>query len=274
MTEMSSNDGINPVLCDIAGNIAVVRMTSERTRNAMSPALLEGLNLALDEIETRLDDVRCVVLTGADRAFCAGADLGAGDGAEMFDDDGQLDLGIAMDRTYHPLLHRLRDLHCPLITAVNGVAAGGGMSLALMGDLVVAAESASFVQSFRHIGLAPDMGATFLLPRLVGFGRALELSLLGDRLDAATALDWGLINRVYPAIDLMAETMALALRLASGPTVALKLTRDAYWQSFESSHEEQLDFERESQRALGRTADFGIGVTGFLKKETPRFRGC
>lgn len=270
---MSTEEGIDPVQWEITDDIAVVTMTSETTRNAMSRELLAGLNAALDEVESRPDEVRCVVLTGTGEGFCAGANIAVGDGADMLDDDGQFDLGIGLDRIYHPLLQRLRTLHCPFITAVNGVAAGGGMSLALMGDLVIAAESAYFVQSFRHIGLAPDMGATFLLPRLVGFGRAMELSLLGDRLDAATALDWGLINGVYPAADLMTETMALAVRLASGPTIALKLTRDAYWQSFESSHDEQLAFERENQRALGRTADFAAGVAGFLKKETPRFRG-
>ncbi len=270
---MTHGDGTTPVRSEIADDIAVVTMTSEKTRNAMSPALLAGLNGALDEIEARADEVRCVVLTGTGDGFCAGADLGAGDGAEMFDSEGQLDLGIAMDRTYHPLLHRLRALHCPLVTAVNGVAAGGGMSLALMGDLVVAAERAYFLQSFRHIGLAPDMGATFLLPRLIGFGRALELSLLGDRLDAATALDWGLINRVFADAEFMSEAMALATRLASGPTIALRCTRDAYGRSYESAFDEQLELERENQRLLGRTSDFGEGVSGFLKKKAPRFTG-
>jgi 2-(1,2-epoxy-1,2-dihydrophenyl)acetyl-CoA isomerase len=117
------------------------------------------------------------------------------------------------------------------------------------------------------------MGATFLLPRLIGFGRAMELSLLGDRLDAATALEWGLVNRVYRDADLMAETLALAARLATGPTVALRLTRDAYWHSVESTYDQQLTFERDNQRTLGRTADFAAGVAGFLKKQTPTFRG-
>jgi 2-(1,2-epoxy-1,2-dihydrophenyl)acetyl-CoA isomerase len=258
---------------DVADDVAVVRMTNGERRNALSPAMLAGLDAALDGIDARADEVRCVVLTGTGDGFCAGADLAAGDGADLLDDDGRLDLGVSLDRTYHPLLRRLRALHCPLVTAVNGVAAGGGMSLALMGDLVVAAESAYFVQSFRHIGLAPDMGATFLLPRLVGFGRAMELSLLGDRLDAATALDWGLVNRVYPDAVLTTETAALAARLAAGPTVALRLTRDAYWHSFESSHEEQLALERENQRELGGSADFAAGVGAFLDKGTPRFEG-
>jgi len=262
-----------PVRLEVADDVAVVTMTSGETRNALSPALLAGLDAVLDEIGSRETEVRCVVLTGTGDGFCAGADLAGGDGSDLLDEDGRLDLGVGLDRTYHPLLRRLRGLHCPLVTAVNGVAAGGGMSLALMGDLVTASESAYFVQAFRHIGLAPDMGATFLLPRLVGFGRAMELSLLGDRLDAATALEWGLVNRVHSDDDLMPETMALAARLASGPTVALRLTRDAYWQSFESGYEQQLAVERANQRTLGRTADFVAGVTGFLKKQAPRFEG-
>jgi 2-(1,2-epoxy-1,2-dihydrophenyl)acetyl-CoA isomerase len=186
---------------------------------------------------------------------------------------GQLDLGLGLDRTYHPLLRQLRDLHCPFVTSVNGVAAGGGMSLALMGDLVIAAESAYFLQAFRNIGLAPDMGATFLLPRLVGFGRAMELSLLGERLDAATAYEWGLVNRLCSDAELAGETMSVASRLASGPTVALRLTRAAYWKSLDSTYEQQLAIERENQRVLGGTADFAAGVRGFLKKQAPRFEG-
>lgn len=262
-----------PVDLTVDDRIAVITMTSAASRNALSPALLAGLNDALDEIDTSRHDVRCVVLTGTGDGFCAGADLAAGDGADLLDDHGQLDLGIALDRTYHPLLYRLRELHCPFVTAVNGVAAGGGMSLALMGDLVVAAESATFLQAFRHIGLSPDMGATFLLPRLVGFGRAMELSLLGERLDARTALEWGLVNRVTADDELMAETMAIASRLATGPTVALRLTRDAMWRSVESTYEQQLAIERENQRTLGLTADFAAGVRGFLKKQPPRFEG-
>lgn len=266
-----------PVDLAIDDQIAVITMTAAASRNALSPALLAGLNGALDEIGGHADGtddpVRCVVLTGTGDGFCAGADLSAGDGADLLDDDGQLDLGIGLDRTYHPLLHRLRDLHCPFVTAVNGVAAGGGMSLALMGDLVLAAESATFLQAFRHIGLSPDMGATFLLPRLVGFGRAMELSLLGERLDALTALDWGLVNRVTADDELMDRTMEIASTLATGPTVALRRTREAMWRSVESTYEQQLAFERENQRALGHTSDFMAGVRGFLKKEPARFEG-
>ncbi|MDX2380635.1 MAG: enoyl-CoA hydratase-related protein [Acidimicrobiia bacterium] len=277
MTDSPEKSRVSPVDLTIDDEIAVITMTAGASRNALSPALLAGLNQALDKIETSADEpddlVRCVVLTGTGDGFCAGADLSAGDGADLLDDDGQLDLGIGLDRTYHPLLLRLRDLHCPFVTAVNGVAAGGGMSLALMGDIVLAAESATFLQAFRHIGLSPDMGATFLLPRLVGFGRAMELSLLGERLDAATALDWGLVNRVTTDDELMERTMEIASTLATGPTVALRRTREAMWHSVESTYEQQLAVERENQRALGNTSDFVAGVRGFLKKEPARFEG-
>ena len=270
---MTESETSNPVQYDVTDEIAVVTMADAARRNALSPALLAGLDAALDDIESRAEEVRCVVLTGTGDGFCAGADLAAGDGGGLLDADGQLDLGLSLDRTYHPLLRRLHDLHCPLVTSVNGAAAGGGMSLALMGDLVIAAESAYFIQSFRNIGLAPDMGATFLLPRLVGFGRAMELSLLGERLDAATADEWGLVNRVCSDDDLPGETMSVASRLASGPTVALRLTRLAYWRSLESTYEQQLSIERENQRLLSRTADFATGVHGFLNGQIPRFEG-
>jgi 2-(1,2-epoxy-1,2-dihydrophenyl)acetyl-CoA isomerase len=277
VSDNSPNAPTNPVDLTIDDEIAVITMTAVASRNALSPALLAGLNSALDEITNQADDpngsVRCVVLTGEGDGFCAGADLSAGDGADLLDDDGRLDLGIGLDRTYHPLLYRLRDLHCPFVTAVNGVAAGGGMSLALMGDLVLAAESATFLQAFRHIGLSPDMGATFLLPRLVGFGRAMELSLLGEKLDARTAHEWGLVNRVTSDNDLLPETRKIATILATGPTVALRLTREAMWRSVESTYEQQLAIERENQRLLGQTSDFMAGVRGFLKKQPARFEG-
>jgi 2-(1,2-epoxy-1,2-dihydrophenyl)acetyl-CoA isomerase len=175
---------------------------------------------------------------------------------------------------YHPVLLRHIDLHCPLITAVNGVAAGGGMSLAMMGDLVIAARSASFVQAFRGIGLVPDCGSTFLLPRRVGWSRAMELSLLGEKISAERAFEWGLVNRVFDDDRLMVETMRLAGELAAGPTVALGLTRKAYWESGHNTYDGQLQLERQLQRVAGRTKDFAEGVTAFRQKRPARFRGA
>jgi 2-(1,2-epoxy-1,2-dihydrophenyl)acetyl-CoA isomerase len=279
--EIFPNNEKEDEMDEAAGNVrfeidvgtAVITMAATDSRNALNAALVGELDAALDEVDERRDEVRCVVLTAEGNAFSVGADLASGDGSELIDAEGRFDLGLVLDDTYHPLLHRLRHLHCPFLTAVNGVAAGGGMSLALMGDLVLAADTAYFVQSFRHIGLAPDMGSTFMLPRLVGFGRAMELSLLGEKLDAAKALEWGLVNRVCASGKLGDETLAMASRLATGPTIALGLTRAAYWASVESTYEQQLEIERENQRQLGLTTDFTSGVRGFLKKEPPTFVG-
>ena len=160
-----------------------------------------------------------------------------------------------------------------MITAVNGPAAGVGMSFALMGDMILAARSAFFLQAFRRIGLVPDGGSTWLLPRLVGLARAKELSLLGERLPAEKALEWGLINRVYDDADLMGEATKLAHDLASGPTVSLGQIRSLYNRSFDRSYEEQLDAERWAQLIAGRSADFSEGVAAFLGKRPAEFKG-
>jgi 2-(1,2-epoxy-1,2-dihydrophenyl)acetyl-CoA isomerase len=161
----------------------------------------------------------------------------------------------------------------PIITAVNGAAAGVGMSLALMGDLVVAAKSAYFLQAFTRIGLVPDGGSTWLLPRLIGVARARELSLLAERLPAETALTWGLINRVVEDASLMDEALKLAQRLANGPTRAIAMSRKLYWESLSNTYEEQLDLERRSQEEAGRTQDFTEGVAAFLQKREAKFKG-
>lgn len=263
-----------PIDLRIAEGVARVTLDDPESLNAVSTPMLRGLNTALDRIEDPANGVRCVLVTGAGRAFSAGAKLTGTDPAEVLDDEGNLDPGKPLDTVYHPVLLRLRDLHCPLITAVNGVAAGAGMSFAMMGDLVLAARSATFLQAFRGIGLVPDCGSTFLLPRIVGWGRALELSLLGRELSAEQALEWGLVNRVFDDDRLMTEAMKLASDLASGPTAALGLIRRAYWASSSNSFEEQLQLERELQRAAGRTKDFIEGVSAFLQKRPARFRGA
>jgi 2-(1,2-epoxy-1,2-dihydrophenyl)acetyl-CoA isomerase len=187
--------------------------------------------------------------------------------------DGKNNAGLTLETHFHPFLRRLRNLHCPLITAVNGPAAGAGMSFALMGDMILCARSAYFLQAFRRIGLVPDCGSTWLMPRLVGKARAIELSLLGERLPAETALSWGLVNRVYDDAVLMDETMKLATELANGPTVALSLLRQLYWESPDNSFEEQINLEFLSQRRAGGTEDFKEGVTAFLGKRPAQFKG-
>jgi 2-(1,2-epoxy-1,2-dihydrophenyl)acetyl-CoA isomerase len=258
----------------VSGNVAVLTLHDPDVLNAVSTPMLSGLAAALNAIEDARSEVRCVVLTGAGRAFCSGAKLTGTDPSEIVGEDGRLDPGRPLAEVYHPILLRLIDLHCPLITAVNGVAAGAGMSLAMMGDLVIAARSASFIQAFRGIGLVPDCGSTFLLPRRVGWSRAMELSMLGEKIPAERALEWGLVNRVYDDDRLMVETMKLASQLAAGPTVALGLTRKAYWESCNNTYEGQLELERQLQRVAGRTKDFSEGVSAFTQKRRARFQGA
>ena len=214
--------------------------------------------------------MRCLVITGAGRAFCTGANLQGRGNAKP---GGRSNAGAALETAYHPFLRRLRNLHCPIVTSVNGPAAGAGMSIALMGDMILCARSSYFLQAFRRIGLVPDCGSTWLLPRLIGKARSVELSLMGERLPAEKALEWGLVNRVHDDAVLMDETMKLAHELANGPTVALSLIRKLYWESPGNSFEEQLDLEQQSQRDAGSAEDFKEGVTAFLEKRPAKFKG-
>lgn len=263
---------LHHVVLDFSGTVATITLDHQEVMNALSTEMLNSLAEALDTIAARKDEVRCVMLTGAGRAFCTGANLqGRGGGAAK--NPLRSGAGAALETAFHPVLRRLRDLHCPIVTAVNGAAAGAGMSVALMGDMVLMARSAYFLQAFRRIGLVPDCGSTWLLPRLVGRARALELSLMGDKLPAETALQWGLVNRVVDDTALAAEARTLAEDLASGPTQALSLIRRLYWQSPENSYEQQLDLERQLQQQAGATEDFSEGVTAFLEKRPAKFTG-
>jgi 2-(1,2-epoxy-1,2-dihydrophenyl)acetyl-CoA isomerase len=251
------------------GPVAVLTLDHQEVMNAVSIDMLGGLADALDEIDTRKAEVRCLVITGAGRAFCTGANLQGRDKPKP----GRSHAGAALETAFHPFLRRLRNLHCPIVTAVNGPAAGAGMSFALMGDMILCARSAYFLQAFRRIGLVPDCGSTWLLPRLIGKARAVELSLLGEKLPAEKALEWGLVNRVHDDAALIGETMKLAQDLANGPTVALSLIRKLYWDSPDNSFEDQLNLEFESQRTAGSSEDFKEGVTAFLEKRPAKFKG-
>jgi 2-(1,2-epoxy-1,2-dihydrophenyl)acetyl-CoA isomerase len=259
------------VKLDIHDGIATLTLNDPAALNAVSLPMLEALADALTEIETPDNGVRCVLLTGEGRGFCAGANLQGG-GSSAGNPE-ERDAGDALERYYHPILRRIRDLEMPFITVVNGVAAGVGMSFAMMGDLILAGKSSYFLQAFRRIGLVPDGGSTYLLPRLVGLARAKELSILAEKLPAEKALDWGLVNRVYEDDALMDEAVALAKELAAGPTVSLSLIRKLYWNSPLNSYDEQLDLERQSQKIAGRTSDFSEGVQAFLEKRPARFTG-
>jgi 2-(1,2-epoxy-1,2-dihydrophenyl)acetyl-CoA isomerase len=254
---------------DIDGPVGIVTLNHPEVMNAVSAEMLGGLMKALDHVEDPKNGVRCMLMTGAGRGFCAGANLQPSGGGPS----GSRDAGSVLETQYHPFLRRLRELPIPFVTAVNGAAAGVGMSFALMGDLVLCARSAYFLQAFRRIGLIPDGGSTWILPRLIGKARAMELSLLGEKLPADKALEWGLINRVFDDADLIGKAKEFARDLANGPTVALSLIRRLYWESADNTYEEQLNLERQMQRKAGNSADFHEGVRAFLEKRPAKFKG-
>src|ERR1700712_5917626 len=251
------------------GAVAVLTLDHPEVMNAVSVDMGGGLGEALDAVDDNRDEVRCLVLTGAGRAFCTGANLQGRDKQKP----GKSNAGATLETGFHPFLRRLRNLHCPIVTSVNGPAAGAGMSFALMGDMILCARSSYFLQAFRRIGLVPDCGSTWLLPRLIGKARSVELSLMGEKLPAEKALEWGLVNRVHDDAALMQEAIKLAHELANGPTVALSLIRKLYWESPQNSFEDQLDLEFQSQRIAGAAEDFREGVTAFLEKRPAKFKG-
>ncbi len=260
---------------DFDGSVAILKLDHQEVMNAVSMDMLGGLGEALDAIEDKRDDVRCLVITGAGRAFCTGANLQGRNKTETTPNGKppRSSAGSSLETGFHPFLRRLRLMHCPIVTSVNGPAAGAGMSFALMGDLILCAKSSYFLQAFRRIGLVPDCGSTWILPRIIGKARSVELSLLGEKLPAEKALEWGLVNRVYDDAQLWDETMKLAHDLANGPTIALSLIRKLYWDSTDNSFEDQLDQEQRAQRVAGAAEDFKEGVTAFLEKRPATFKG-
>ena len=250
------------------GAVACIRLADPDRLNALGAVMVAELARAIDAVAEDAE-VRAVLLTGAGRAFCSGANLGEAPGMGV---DGAADIGARLDTAYNPLMRRVASFPKPIVSAVNGAAAGIGASLALMGDLIVAAESAYFLQAFVGIGLVPDGGASWLLPRSLGKARAMELTLLGERLPAPRALEWGLINRCVPDAELKAQPLALAHRLAEGPASA-GLIRQLIWRGADQDLSAQLDAERDAQRAAGATADFAEGVAAFQAKRPPRFTG-
>ncbi len=255
---------------DIDDGIAVLKFNHPEVMNAVGREMLGDFATAVGEIKKPRNAVRCLLLTGTGRGFCAGANLQDDTPA---DDDAPREAGGALRNSYHPLLFELRGLDVPMVTAVNGAAAGVGMSFAMMGDIVCASKTAYFLQAFARIGLIPDGGSTFMLPRLVGWGRAVELSMLAERLPAEKAADWGLVNKLFEDNEaLMAGAMSVARQLARGPR-SLALIRKAYWATWQNSFEQQLELEAQLQNEAGRSGDFGEGVQAFLQKRDAVFKG-
>src|SRR3990167_8109534 len=249
----------------VQDGIGLITMADPGTLNAAGLDLMDELQQAFDAFAKTDSGVRCVVLTGEGRGFCAGANLwGRGGPQAPAPDPEGPDAGAALESVYNPFMKGLRDYPVPIVTAVNGVAAGVGCSLALMGDIIVAADSAYFLQAFRRIGLVPDGGSTYLLPRLIGKARAMEMALLGERLPAKTALEWGLINRCVPDDQLMDTAMELAKALATGPK-SLGATRKLIWESLDEEWAAQLHAERMAQKHAGRSEDSREGVLAFLQ---------
>jgi len=252
---------------EVVDDIATIAFNDPSTMNAAGMDTIEELSLA---IENAADEARCTILTGNGRGFCSGANLSARpDGAPA---QGKPDAGKALDSHYNPFIKAMRTHPHPIITAVNGAAAGVGCSIALMGDFIIAGQSGYFLQAFRRIGLVPDGGSTFLLPRMVGRAKAMEMTLFGDKIPAEQALEWGMINRVVADDKLMDEAQAYAKRLADGPTQALALIRDLVWQAEDNDFDSQLQAERFAQRTAGRQPDFREGVQAFLEKRPANFR--
>lgn len=257
------------LIVDKSDGVATVTLNRPERLNALSAELMVELGEALAEIEADAA-IRCLLLTGAGRGFCSGADLASGD---LTLGGGMPDLGKALHTNYHPVIRKLAAYRMPVVTAINGAAAGAGMSLALTGDIVIAAKSASFLQAFANIGLVPDAGSTYFLPRLAGTARALGLTMLGEPLPAETAADWGLVWKCVDDAVLMDEARKVALKFAKGPTVGLTQIRKLVRQSWGNSLDAQLEAEREAQVTAGRTRDFIEGVTAFLQKRAAKFTG-
>lgn len=252
------------------GGILTITLNRPDKLNAITDVMLGELGDAFKAAE-KDKAARVVILTGAGRGFCPGQDLASA--KERGADSGNLDYGHHLRETYNPLIQRMRELPKPVIAAINGVAAGAGMSLAMACDLRIAAESATFLQAFVKIGLVPDSGSTWMLPRLVGVTRAMDLFLTGRKITAHEALEWGLVNQVTEDAQLMTVVNALAQEFATAPTAAIGYIKRSVLYGLEHSLEETLDNEADMQEIAGRTADHREGITAFLAKRAPVFKG-
>ncbi len=264
------------VLLDVEDGIATLTLNHPEALNAFGLKLRQDMSTALDKLDTAIADqtARCLLVTGAGRGFCSGANLNDPDRPPR---DREAEVRGEADSDlvgwYNPTFIRLRELAVPTVAAINGVAAGAGMSLALSCDFKVMAKSAYFLQAFARIGLVPDCGSSWILPRLIGMSRAMELSLLAERLPAETAGEWGMVNRVVEDEAVMEAATAMARRLADGPK-ALGMIRRMYWAALENNYAEQLQLEADVQTKAGMTKDHEEGVAAFREKRDAKFVGA
>lgn len=263
-------DSPSTILIDNDGAVQTITLNRPGSLNAFSDLMLKELSKAVRAAE-KDPAVRCLVITGAGRGFSSGQDLA--EVRERYNSDQPLELGSHLRATYNPLILKIRTIEKPVIASVNGVAAGAGCSLALACDIRVAAESASFIEAFIKVGLVPDSGSTFMLPRLIGVSRAMEMAFTGRKIKSDEALRIGLVNQVVPDDRLTEETATLARKLADLPTRAIGLTKRAINAAWRADLETQLDYEAMLQTTAGQTQDHREGVTAFLEKRRPTFQG-
>lgn len=257
--------------CELDQDVAQITLNRPEKLNALTPQMQAELRQALARLESE-GSTRCLVLIGAGRGFCAGADLSSGD--FPVDENGEIDLGLSLELDFNPTIRALTRAPFPTVAAVNGPCVGAGMSLALCCDLVLAARSAYFSQAFCNVGLVPDAGSTYFLPRLLGLSRATGMMLLGQKISAEAAAEWGLIWRCVDDDALLAEAHQFARELCRKPTRTLALCRRALLASSVNDLDRQLDLERDLQRTAGRTRDAQEGLTAFREKRTARFTGA
>lgn len=247
------------------GNVAILTLDDPATRNALSWDMADDMNAALDGI----GDARALIIAGAGKGFCSGGDLSLGSSEKSF---GEL-VEEGLRDSVNPMLRRIAELDMPVISAVNGAAAGAGAPLALSADFTIAGENAFFFFAFPKVGLALDAGASWLMPRLVGQARAMQALMLAERIPAQQALDWGMIYKVVPDEDLMASALELAKLLADGPTRSYAEIRKTVRAAQNASYTEALDLEMMAQGRAGNTDDCKEAVTAFLEKRSPEFKG-
>ena len=261
------------ILWEEADGVATLTINRPDRLNSLNTDVIAEMIRAVDTIRDGQSTARCLVLTGSGRGFSSGADLGGGGAGGNGGGSGPIDAGKVLETHFNVLLERLFALPVPVVTAVNGPAAGAGCSYALAGDIIVAAKSAYFLQAFINIGLVPDVGSTWLLPRMIGRARATRMMMLGERIPAELAYEWGLVSEVVDDPDLPARTAEIAKKLASGPTKALTLIRTGMRDCMDKSLTEGLMVERRNQMLAGRSADFAEGVMAFLQKRPAQFTG-